>query len=135
MAKTCVHIPRNEDKFGRCKTCRSEKARLYYAANRETIQARSKEWRQNNPDRAKTGDAQRSVKYRYGLNPDEHKALSEEQNHQCAICKADTKLVVDHSHTTNKVRGLLCSSCNHGLGNFKDDISTLLRAVSYLEKN
>ena len=34
---------------------------------------------------------------------------------------------------TNKIRGLLCSNCNRGLGHFKDNIDILKSAIKYLE--
>jgi hypothetical protein len=43
-----------------------------------------------------------------------------------------TTVVVDHNHKTKKVRGLLCSSCNKGLGFFRDDLIIIKKAVSYL---
>ena len=39
----------------------------------------------------------------------------------------------DHSHKTNKVRDLLCSQCNLGLGHAKDSIDLLNKAIKYLE--
>jgi hypothetical protein len=52
---------------------------------------------------------------------------------ECAICNVATdKLVVDHCHKTNKVRGVLCSSCNLGLGKFKDSLELLEAAMLYL---
>ena len=50
----------------------------------------------------------------------------------CMICGATEKLVVDHNHKTNKVRGMLCNHCNRGLGHFRDNQKTLLKAIEYL---
>ena len=53
----------------------------------------------------------------------------------CAICgRIDEEFHIDHCHKTNKFRGILCESCNRGLGFFKDNSNTLLRAAVYLEK-
>ncbi len=58
---------------------------------------------------------------------------------QCPICQKVTipgltsKIVLDHDHDTGKVRGWICDSCNTGLGRFKDDVSLLKSAISYLE--
>ena len=42
---------------------------------------------------------------------------------------------VDHCHETNQIRGLLCSSCNIGLGQFQDSIKLLSKAIDYLIKS
>jgi hypothetical protein len=60
------------------------------------------------------------------------------QDHKCKICGVDETgsgekgLVVDHNHTTNEVRGLLCGSCNRALGYFKDSLDVLQKATNYL---
>lgn len=55
----------------------------------------------------------------------------------CAICKlppdADRSLAIDHCHKTGMLRGLLCHHCNLGLGSFKDEVTRLRRAITYLE--
>ena len=81
------------------------------------------------------------------LSHEDYNQLLEKQNFVCAICKKPetrilrgypAKLVVDHCHESesrgiNKIRGLLCSRCNSGLGWFKDSISSLKEAIKYLE--
>ncbi len=77
------------------------------------------------------------------------------QNGKCAICnKPETmkaaqrknikemfntekpkRLAVDHNHTTNKIRGLLCHKCNVALGSFQESIEILESAIEYLKKS
>jgi len=78
--------------------------------------------------------------YRFGLSKDEYEELLGQQNYQCAICDIDIEncsrdFAVDHDHSTGKVRGLLCSSCNTGLGQFKDSIVNLQSAIRYLKEH
>lgn len=60
-----------------------------------------------------------------------------EQKGLCKICHQPPngrwkRLAVDHDHLTGKVRGLLCHSCNAGLGHFKDSVDALRSAISYI---
>lgn len=67
-------------------------------------------------------------------------ALYEGQNGLCAICSFDLsetsqdriRTALDHSHRNGKVRGLLCSRCNCGIGQFKDSVDLLIKAAEYL---
>lgn len=52
---------------------------------------------------------------------------------ECYICGSDKSLVIDHSHETGDLRGILCSSHNIGIGLFKDNIDHLLAAIMYLD--
>lgn len=82
-----------------------------------------------------------SIQRLYNLTIQEYEKLLKSQNHRCAICESKignsktSRLFVDHCHTTNIIRGLLCSNCNHGLGQFKDSPKLLKRAISYLTSN
>lgn len=75
----------------------------------------------------------------YGITLADYESLLAKQNGACAICGVENpagrwdKWHVDHCHSTKKVRGILCSSCNHGIGQFKDDPALLRRAAEYLE--
>lgn len=68
----------------------------------------------------------------YDITPQEYRQRMERQGGRCAICKRVEKLVVDHCHDTNKVRGLLCVKCNWGLGHFEDKTERLVAAAEYL---
>lgn len=76
----------------------------------------------------------------YNLSYTDYLNILKNQNYCCAICKKDINttynnwLDVDHCHTTNKVRGLLCRSCNTAIGKFKDNINFLNNAIFYLTK-
>jgi len=86
------------------------------------------------------------LKNTYGLTVDDFDKKFAEQNGVCAICgKKETsknqygirRLNIDHNHITNKNRGLLCSTCNQGLGLFYIDekgIELLLKAIEYTRK-
>jgi len=78
------------------------------------------------------------LKSAYGITPEKYDEMLAAQGGVCAICKnEDTKhksnyFPVDHNHSTGEVRGLLCSTCNTGLGLFGDSIDTLMGAAAYL---
>ncbi len=63
------------------------------------------------------------------------------QGSGCAICGSTTSrgcknsFHVDHDHKTGKVRGILCQTCNTGIGSLKDDTKILRLAIQYLEKS
>jgi len=70
---------------------------------------------------------------RYNLGSDGWEELLESQDWGCAVCGSSQKLVVDHDHQTNYVRGILCDDCNVGLGRFKDDPLIISKVLEYLE--
>lgn len=76
-----------------------------------------------------------------GLSEPEYTSMLDGQGGVCAICgKPETmairgktvSLAVDHDHKTGKIRGLLCTPCNRGIGLLKDDPNILNKAISYL---
>ena len=105
---------------------------------KECDRARCSTWKQNNKEKVAEYNADYKLQYNYGLSSEEYKALLIKQNNKCAICNTDQndlkrKLVVDHCHTSNKVRGLLCSHCNVGIGMLKENQDNLIAAIQYLK--
>jgi len=93
----------------------------------------AKAWRKANPNKVKNSD----LKKMFGITLDDYNQMLKSQNNSCAICgkhedDESSSLAVDHCHTTGKIRGLLCSDCNRGLGMFKDNVVVLKNAISYL---
>lgn len=82
------------------------------------------------------------LKRNYGITYRQYRLMLEEQNHKCKICGSEgflmnsdrhkMKLVIDHCHTSGKVRGLLCHSCNRAIGLFQDNTDYLKSAINYL---
>lgn len=76
------------------------------------------------------------LRTKYGLAPEDFQVMLEQQDNSCAICRTREKPYynwhVDHCHKTGKIRGLLCSKCNHALGLVKDKIEVLERMKEYL---
>lgn len=74
-----------------------------------------------------------------GFSPDLFESRMKEQNGLCAICGimlesglTSKAASADHDHETGKARGILCKRCNLMLGQVKDDIALLEKAIIYL---
>lgn len=115
---------------------RKQKARLCskknYYENRERYLQLAKE-------RSKGNGNSSYYKKLYNMTLEEVQDMLSKQNNKCLICTVDLQSVgkynthVDHCHKTGKVRGILCRSCNLGIGHFKDNIETIKNAAKYLE--
>ncbi len=109
---------------------------IYSASCKSCQNKRSSQWNSNNKLKRKNI----LLKNLYGISLENYFELLKKQDNKCAICsstqnnKNKTYFDVDHCHKTGKVRGLLCQSCNSGLGKFEDKIELFKRAINYLEK-
>ena len=81
-----------------------------------------------------------SLMHRRGITLSDYNKKGNDQEWMCAICGIfeeenvfGRRFAQDHSHKTNKNRGLLCYHCNIGLGNFMDDPKFLRAAADYIE--
>lgn len=76
-----------------------------------------------------------SLMAKYGITAAEYSAIVANQGGGCAICRAPRRgrrLVVDHDHTTGRVRGVLCSRCNSAIGLLEDNFTRAKAAADYL---
>jgi hypothetical protein len=104
--------------------------------------AKSRKWHSENKDSPYYKEARRGsyFKTKYDLSLDDRRSMLQSQQYSCAICltslSEEGKLThIDHCHATGKIRGLLCTNCNRGLGSFKDNTLFLQEAIKYLERN
>lgn len=110
----------------------------------QRAKARAARKKAEDPESWKLEQKKRSLRHvlrRRGMAESDYQKMVEDQNNLCAICgKAETKikrhqvcrLSLDHDHETGAIRGLLCDSCNRGLGFFGDSTTNLWRAFNYL---
>lgn len=122
-----------------CRACRLEKVKQYHARNRADINRRKRERRTT----VTKEERRRLNLQQLGWTPARWNEKLEEQKGLCDICgvvltfedKAGrTRACADHNHKTEMPRGILCGACNIGIGNLKDSIDLLKKAVGYLEK-
>lgn len=133
---------------GECIECEAKIRKAHYAKNPEKYAAASRQWCKDNPGKhaaskrawvSKNKDKHDSYRRKviYGIDHAAFTQMLIKQNGVCAICGGGPvgkrkNLSVDHCHKTGKVRALLCSNCNTGLGSFKDNPQLLLISHAYL---
>lgn len=128
--------PKGHDTFitgrtrGACKICRKEYERMYNITHKTQQKASVKRWADANKDRTRDTELRRI----YGITLVDFTKMCDEQKLLCKICKLAKPLVVDHDHKTGTVRGLLCHSCNRGIGFLQDSIDILENATKYLKQ-
>ena len=148
----------------RCKPCTVKLSQKYRKDNLDKVKKSQKNYYQRNKDKIKLRVKKyaklnkvklsnsrkiyylnnkelfkdRQLKRNFGISLMEYNKIKENQNNKCAICKINNEknkvFHTDHNHTTGKVRGLLCTNCNIGIGQFKDNILILKNAIIYLKK-
>ena len=131
----------------RCKECMALLERAKYASDEEFRQRKlnmqairmreDEDFRLRHRASCRKGHLRRA----YGLTQETFDAMLHAQGGCCAICKAKpidgnqgSRMVVDHCHLTNQIRGILCDLCNTALGKFEDNVGLLKSAIDYLNK-
>lgn len=131
MAKNADWVRRNPEK-------KKAMTRRYTVKYADRCAAATRAWYQKNRDHALKTARIRQLKNLYGMTIQEFQAMLKKQKGMCPICQTKITLKnppVDHCHKTGKARGILCNSCNWGLGHFKDDLTVMASAIKYLRKH
>ena len=85
--------------------------------------------------------ARKALLKKYEITEEFYEEERKAQDYRCKICgkhesnQKHGKLYIEHCHDTGLYRGLLCNSCNTGLGAFQDNIDTMLKAAEYVKEN
>jgi len=122
-----LHIPAFSMK--QCRSCGVEKPLSEYHLRSDT---------NKHQNGCKTCYHSDQMRRNYGITLVDYDRMYEEQSGLCAIChlpqisNRNTRFCVDHNHTTGEVRGLLCDTCNRGIGLLKDDPRLLTKAADYI---
>ena len=118
-----------------CRECELNANRKRY------VPKEKKEKKPIDETKVKFSAKKRMLKHRHSIDYDTYLKMYEDQKGKCKICGVDKELggvsglFVDHCHSTNKIRGLLCTNCNSGLGKFMDNIELLNNAINYIKQN
>ena len=115
-----------------------ERAKLHYENNKEQRKTYIKIWQEKNP-----GKVREYTWKQYGIQFtwEQYQKLLVKQKFRCAVCRRHPEefsrgrpLDLDHDHITKRVRGLLCESCNKGIGQLGDTIDRVGAAYQYLKR-
>ena len=140
---TDFYLRKNTNKLRKeCKSCTKKNVTSNYNINKVEINKKRKEYNLDNKFRLKAkrkeqslNHIERHLKRRYNITVEEKQQMILAQNNRCAICNDIFTGIpnVDHCHSTNKIRGILCWRCNFVLGRVKDNIDVLQNAITYLK--
>lgn len=114
---------------------RRAKHKIWSATHRGERNSYHKAWAKAHLEESRI----RTRMYKYGISHSEFCALLNKQGGVCAICRRigwnGRGPHIDHNHATGKIRGIICSSCNTGLGYIKDNPNIARAMADYLEEN
>ena len=122
-----------------CKQCRNNTRKASNAKNMGRVRST------DSAHYARTRDRHQELRKirKFGVTKEIYLEMLNKQDNVCVICKSpetavskgrtETKpLAIDHCHITNRIRGLLCQSCNTALGMARESIDILLKMIKYL---
>ena len=142
-----MFTPYRDNQAACSRPCRDRQAHIVASIRARQARPEVRE-RKNAARRVAADPSRREINLRrnlaqYGITPEEYRAMLAAQGGLCAVCgdepppggiKASSRLHVDHDHATGKVRALLCTRCNRGIGYMRDRPDLLRLAAEYIER-
>lgn len=121
-----------------CTKCKKAKALYAFAGQKDKPDGKREQCKKCLHDwyiRNRESIREKHIRRAFNTTSEIVELCRESQGGLCGICRQDLPLEIDHNHQTGKFRGLLCRSCNTGLGHFKDNPLNFYWALAYLEAN
>jgi Recombination endonuclease VII len=124
-----------------CKACHVKSASLWNKQNKDKYNSHK---RTSGKKTYRTTGKALSLRWKHGLSLEDYNKMLKEQNGVCAICSRPEwmtvkgtlrQLAVDHRHITNKIRALLCGSCNKALGLLQENPIVIQSMLNYINKH
>lgn len=113
-----------------------ENKRNSYRRHSVEIRAKVHQYRIDHPERIKElaklswqRNKHKERAARYGFKEIDLHRMIADQKGKCKLCEKEADLVIDHDHTTNAVRQLLCNRCNMLVGFFETTDPKVLDAI------
>ena len=130
--KPCVKCVKQNSKLRH----ENGKTKAHKQKNKEKVNAYNRQRYQSLTEEEKLLRNRKQTVAYYGLTLEDYDVILKTQKGVCAICSEapEGNLHIDHNHTTNEVRGLLCGKCNRAIGLLNDDVSLFSKAINYLNK-
>jgi hypothetical protein len=116
----------------RCKACDRDYQTKWLSVPANYRRAQKSWLKAGSDPESKRRRRDRQLKRLYGLTLDEWENNYRKQRGKCAICLRKKRLLTDHDHRTGRFRGLLCYSCNSGIGLLGDSVPNIRRLLKYL---
>lgn len=117
---------------GEAKARKMARALAWARRHADKRRASRQRWMEKHPEYF----TERHYRARYKISKQEFDGLLAAQENQCAICERTEpkgrNWHLDHCHDSGLIRGVLCHSCNVGIGLLGDTDEAVLRAYTYL---
>lgn len=118
-----------------------EQQKRYKQEHKDELHEYMLKWQRANRSKMHGYHDRSYLKRTYGITLEKFTEMLAVQGGACACCgrkpgdpgMPKRRFAVDHDHVTGKIRGILCFSCNVGIGSLGDSIEGLKKALAYLE--